>query len=168
KPATADDSIEAVEKSAAESRFLDFSAAASPFNATTEVRDRFWMKRYGPSRRRAQNASAALRIFVHHPEKTFATISAISGPTVSTIAPILRAALARRHVVPDVAMQTPPTLRAFEPDKKVLCLFLPGVEFQVGFANLVGGVAGDLEVDGLEYDVGPLECRAPKFLYRLP
>src|SRR4029453_12900686 len=34
------------------------------------------MKRYGPSRRRAQNASAALRIFVHHPEKTFATISA--------------------------------------------------------------------------------------------
>jgi hypothetical protein len=36
-----------------ESRSLDFSAAASLFNATTEVRDRFWMKRYGPSRRRA-------------------------------------------------------------------------------------------------------------------
>src|SRR6476660_3741302 len=34
------------------------------------------MKRYGPSRRRAQNASAALRIFVCHPKKTFATISA--------------------------------------------------------------------------------------------
>ena len=33
------------------------------------------MKRYGPSRRRAQNASAALRIFVRHPKKTFATIS---------------------------------------------------------------------------------------------
>jgi hypothetical protein len=32
---------------------LDFSAAALLFNATTEVRDRFWMKRYGPSRRRA-------------------------------------------------------------------------------------------------------------------
>jgi hypothetical protein len=32
---------------------LDFSAAASLFNATTEVRDRFWMKRYGPSHRRA-------------------------------------------------------------------------------------------------------------------
>src|SRR5258708_30166929 len=33
------------------------------------------MNRYGPSRRRAQNASAALRIFVRYPEKTFATIS---------------------------------------------------------------------------------------------
>jgi hypothetical protein len=33
------------------------------------------MKRYGPSRRRAQSASAALRIFVRHPKKTFATIS---------------------------------------------------------------------------------------------
>jgi hypothetical protein len=32
---------------------LDFSAASSPFNATTEARDRFWMKRYRPSRRRA-------------------------------------------------------------------------------------------------------------------
>src|SRR5437879_10438543 len=34
------------------------------------------MNRYGPSRRRALDASAALRIFVRHPEKTFATISA--------------------------------------------------------------------------------------------
>jgi hypothetical protein len=33
------------------------------------------MKRYGPSRRRAQNASAALRIFVRHPKRTFATVS---------------------------------------------------------------------------------------------
>jgi hypothetical protein len=32
---------------------LDISAAALLFNATTEVRGRFWMKRYGPSRRRA-------------------------------------------------------------------------------------------------------------------
>jgi hypothetical protein len=54
-----------------ESRSLDFSATASLFNATTEVRDRFWMKPYGPSRRRALDASAALRIFVRHPEKTF-------------------------------------------------------------------------------------------------
>src|SRR5438477_74714 len=52
------------------------NAASSLFNATTEVRDRFWIKRYGPSRRRAQNASAALRTFVRHPKKTFATISA--------------------------------------------------------------------------------------------
>src|SRR5204863_9475390 len=43
------------------------------------VRDRFWMKRYGPSRRRAQNASAALKIFIRHPKKTFATISALFG-----------------------------------------------------------------------------------------
>ena len=28
-------------------------AAVSLFDATAEVRDRFWMKRYGPSRRRA-------------------------------------------------------------------------------------------------------------------
>ena len=58
---------------------LRVSAAASRFNATRKVRGRFWMKRYGPSRRRAQNASAALKIFVRHPKKTFATISANSG-----------------------------------------------------------------------------------------
>jgi hypothetical protein len=34
---------------------------------------------WGPPRRRAQNASAALRIFVRHPKKTFATISAHLG-----------------------------------------------------------------------------------------
>jgi hypothetical protein len=34
------------------------------------------MKRYGPSRRRAKNASGVSRIFVQHPQKTFATISA--------------------------------------------------------------------------------------------
>jgi hypothetical protein len=45
-------------------------------SATTEVRDRFWINRYGPSRRRAQNATAALRIFVRHSKKTFATKSA--------------------------------------------------------------------------------------------
>ena len=55
-------------------------SAASLFNATTEGRDRFWMKRYGPSRCRAQSASAAPRIFVRHPKKTFATISTLSGP----------------------------------------------------------------------------------------
>src|SRR6476659_320363 len=59
-----------------ESRSLAFSAAASLFNAATKVSARFWMKRYGPSHRRAHNASAALRIFVRHPKKTFATKSA--------------------------------------------------------------------------------------------
>ena len=34
----------------------DVSAAASLFSATGKVRGRFWMKRYGPPRRRAQNA----------------------------------------------------------------------------------------------------------------
>jgi predicted DNA-binding protein (MmcQ/YjbR family) len=37
------------------------------------------MKRYGPPCRRAQNASAAPRIFVRHPKKTFATISERNG-----------------------------------------------------------------------------------------
>src|SRR5947199_232361 len=32
---------------------------------------RFWMRRYGPSRRRAEDASAALRIFVRYPKKYF-------------------------------------------------------------------------------------------------
>ena len=51
-----------------QSRSRGFSAAASLVSATTEARDRFWVKRYGPSRRRAQSASAALRIFVRHPK----------------------------------------------------------------------------------------------------
>src|SRR5713101_5717953 len=45
-------------------------------SAATKVRGRFWVKRYGPSRRRARNASAAFRIFDPHPKKTFATVSA--------------------------------------------------------------------------------------------
>ena len=45
----------------------------------TEFRDRFWNNRHGPSHRQAQSASAALRIFVRHLKKTFATISATSG-----------------------------------------------------------------------------------------
>jgi hypothetical protein len=65
-----------------ESRSRGFSAAASLVCVTREAGDRFWMKRYGPSRRRAQSASAALRIFVRHPKKTFSTISAKSGSGV--------------------------------------------------------------------------------------
>src|SRR5436190_21972478 len=55
------------------------SAAGPLFSGTTEVRDRFWMKRYGPSRRRAENASVALRFFVRHPKKTVATRSTRCG-----------------------------------------------------------------------------------------
>jgi hypothetical protein len=41
------------------------------------------MKRLSPSRRRAQNASVALKIFVRHPKKTFATISARSSLSIT-------------------------------------------------------------------------------------
>jgi hypothetical protein len=58
---------------------LDFSTAASLFSAATKIRGRFWTNRYGPSRRRAQNASAALKNFVCHPKKTFSTLSAPNG-----------------------------------------------------------------------------------------
>jgi hypothetical protein len=66
-------------KKSRESRSHGISAAVLLASATAGARDRFWMKRYGPSRRRAQNASVALKIFVRDPKKTFATISALSG-----------------------------------------------------------------------------------------
>ncbi|OKO66912.1 hypothetical protein AC630_41085 [Bradyrhizobium sp. AS23.2] len=68
-------------------------------------------------------------------------------------------------------MRVPLAIPTSEPNEKILYLRLPGAEFQVGLANLVGGVAGDLEVDRLESGVYQPECvrvRAPKFLYRLP
>jgi hypothetical protein len=68
-------------KKSRESRSRGFSAATSLVSATTEVRDQLWMKRYGPSRRRAQNASAVLRIFVRHLKKTFATKSGAKRPS---------------------------------------------------------------------------------------
>jgi hypothetical protein len=46
------------------------------FSATPEVRDRFWINRHGLSHRRAQIASAALKILVRHLKKTFETLSA--------------------------------------------------------------------------------------------
>src|SRR4051794_11315565 len=48
------------------------------------------MDRYGPSHRRTSNASAALGIFVHHPKKTFATISATSGHRLGPAECLLR------------------------------------------------------------------------------
>jgi hypothetical protein len=36
------------------------------------------VKRCGPSRREARDASAVLKSFVHHPKKTFATKSAMN------------------------------------------------------------------------------------------
>jgi hypothetical protein len=45
----------------------------------TKVRGRFCVKRCGPSRRRVRAASAVLKNFVRQPEKTFSTVSAMSG-----------------------------------------------------------------------------------------
>jgi hypothetical protein len=50
------------------------------------------MKRLSPSRRRAQNASVALKIFVRHPKKTFATIS-----TQRRLRPLARQVAAVMH-----------------------------------------------------------------------
>src|ERR1700730_9057044 len=59
--------------------FLEFSTAATLFSVATQVRGRFLVNRCGPSRCRARNASAVLKIFTVQPEKTFATLSAQSG-----------------------------------------------------------------------------------------
>jgi hypothetical protein len=61
-----------------ESRFLGISIAARLLGADTKVRGRLCVKRYGPSLRKARDASAALKISVHHPKNTFATKSATS------------------------------------------------------------------------------------------
>src|SRR5258708_40162847 len=62
-----------------ESRFLDAPAVARLSGANTKVGGRFGMKRCGPSCRHTRNASAVFKIFVLHPKKTFATISARNG-----------------------------------------------------------------------------------------
>src|ERR1700757_247955 len=55
--------------------FLDSSAAVMLCSADTKVRGRFSETRCGPSRRRAQNASAALENFVGCPQKPLSTAS---------------------------------------------------------------------------------------------
>src|SRR6266852_7187076 len=62
-----------------ESRFLDAPAVARLSGANTKVGGRFGMKGCGPSCRHTRNASAVFKIFVLHPKKTFATISANIG-----------------------------------------------------------------------------------------
>jgi hypothetical protein len=59
-----------------ESRFLDAPAAARLSRANTKVGGRFGMKGCAPSCRHTRNGSAVFKIFVLHPKKTFATISA--------------------------------------------------------------------------------------------
>src|SRR5882757_532439 len=51
----------------------------TPLSADTKVGGRFCVKRCGPSRRRVRNASAVLRNFVHHPKRTFSTLSTTNG-----------------------------------------------------------------------------------------
>jgi len=59
-------------KKSRESRSWTSLLLASLLYATTEVHDRFWMKRYGPLAPPAgQNASAALKIFILPPKKDF-------------------------------------------------------------------------------------------------
>jgi hypothetical protein len=50
------------------------------WTALPKVHGRFCVRRCGPSRRRARNASAILKNFVSQPKKTFATQSARNGP----------------------------------------------------------------------------------------
>ena len=61
-----------------ESRSRDITVAARLRGADTKVCGRFGVKRYSPSHREARDASAALKISVHHPQNTFATKSATS------------------------------------------------------------------------------------------
>ena len=65
-----------------ESRFLDAPAVARLSGANTKVGGRFGMKGCGPSCRHTRNASAVFKIFVLHPKKTLATISARFGSAV--------------------------------------------------------------------------------------
>jgi hypothetical protein len=67
-----------------ESRFLSVSIAEGLFGIDTKVRGRFCVKRYGPSRREAQHASAVLKISVDQPKNTFATKSRRVQPIAAT------------------------------------------------------------------------------------
>src|ERR1700680_3900982 len=62
-----------------ESRFLGTSSAAKRRSSNTMAGGRFSAKRCGPSHREVRDASAALKISVHHPKNTFATKSARNG-----------------------------------------------------------------------------------------
>ena len=52
--------------------------AAMLAKGDTKVRGRFCERRCGPSRRGERSASSVLKNFVHLPEKTFSTVSALS------------------------------------------------------------------------------------------
>jgi hypothetical protein len=71
--------IEEAQKSR-ENRFLERSCCRKALWRQYEGRRSFWHEMMWSPRRGAQNASAVFRIFVLHPKKTFATISAKNGP----------------------------------------------------------------------------------------
>jgi hypothetical protein len=58
-------------KKSRESRPLGFSAAASLFSGTTEIRDRFWMKRYGSLTSSSVKRISGSRNFRSPPQKDF-------------------------------------------------------------------------------------------------
>jgi hypothetical protein len=94
-----------------ESRFLDAPTAARLSGANTKVGGRFGMKRCGPSCRRARSASAVFKIFVLHPKKTFATISANSRRDQTSLPQLSsygRGRSPREIVGPQVDRDSPP------------------------------------------------------------
>src|ERR1700684_1914786 len=70
--------IERLQKSR-EGRLLGFSAPARLFKTITGIRGCVCANRFGPSRRRAWNASAVLKNLVRRPKRTFSTLSATTG-----------------------------------------------------------------------------------------
>src|SRR5215467_6116190 len=60
-----------------ESRFLAAAASASLCRTRTKLCGRLLVIRRGPSHRRARDAPAALKTFLHPPEKPFSTVSVI-------------------------------------------------------------------------------------------
>ena len=63
-----------------EGRSPSNSAAARLYRTDKRVCGRFRVNRRGPSRRRGLGAPAVLKNFVRHPNETFSTASAKSGP----------------------------------------------------------------------------------------
>jgi len=74
--------IERLQKSR-EGRLFGLSAAARLFKTITGIRGCVCANRFGPSRRRAWNASAVLKNLVRRPKRTFSTLSTQLGHSAS-------------------------------------------------------------------------------------
>ena len=77
--------IERLQKSR-EGRLFGLSAAARLFKTITGIRGCVCANRFGPSRRRAWNASAVLKTLVRRPKRTFSTLSAQNRHVVAVAA----------------------------------------------------------------------------------